>query len=76
MEENSLCVAFWPYRRLHIFDAKQDRLHYKPMSKLIARLMKAYNLPPEMCPNLNQKRNEGALQFLIHKRYIENTLGK
>ncbi|XP_021932280.1 exonuclease mut-7 homolog isoform X2 [Zootermopsis nevadensis] len=63
-------------KRLHIHDAKEDKLHQKPLSKLVARLTKAYNLPPETCPNLNQKRNEGALQFLIHKRYIENTLGR
>ncbi|KAJ9597339.1 hypothetical protein L9F63_011810 [Diploptera punctata] len=62
-------------RRLDIPEVKRDKLYYKPMSKLVARLTKIYNLPPETCPNLNQKRNEGALQFLVHKRYVENTLG-
>lgn len=46
------------------------------MTKLIARFVKLYNLPPEMCPNLNRKRNEGALQFLIHKRYDDGSLSK
>ncbi|XP_076386232.1 exonuclease mut-7 homolog isoform X2 [Megachile rotundata] len=46
----------------------------KPMTKLIARLVKLYNLPPEFCPNLNRKRCEGALQFLIHKRYVDGSL--
>lgn len=62
-------------QRLNIHDVKTEKLYPKPLSKLVARLTKAYNLPPESCPNLNQKRNEGALQFLIHKRYIENSLG-
>ncbi|XP_069688373.1 exonuclease mut-7 homolog isoform X2 [Periplaneta americana] len=62
-------------RRLDIPDVKKDKLYHKPLSKLVARLTKTYNLPPENCPNLNQKRNEGALQFLMHKRYVENTLG-
>lgn len=46
------------------------------MTKLIARFAKLYNLPPEMCPNLNRRRNEGALQFLIHKRYDDGSLSK
>ncbi|XP_047368206.1 exonuclease mut-7 homolog isoform X5 [Vespa velutina] len=28
----------------------------------------------ELCPNLNRRRNEGALQFLIHKRYGDGSL--
>ncbi|PSN54236.1 Exonuclease mut-7 [Blattella germanica] len=62
-------------RKLDIPEVKKDKLYHKPLSKLVARLTKMYGLPPETCPNLNQKRNEGALQFLIHKRYFENTLG-
>ncbi|CAK9829011.1 Exonuclease mut-7 homolog [Anthophora retusa] len=46
----------------------------RPMIKLIARLLKLYNLPPQCCPNLNKKRCEGALQFLIHKRYVDGSL--
>lgn len=46
-------------------------LTQKWVSRVIARFVKLYNLPPESCPNLNKKRCEGALQFFIHKRYEE-----
>lgn len=46
----------------------------KPMTKLIARFIKLYNLPPELCSNLNKKRCEGGLQFLMYKRYVESSL--
>lgn len=61
--------------KLKVPDVKLDKFYYKPLSKLVARLVKMYNLPEEMCPNLNQRRNEGALQFLLHKRYQDNSLG-
>ncbi|XP_067001835.2 exonuclease mut-7 homolog isoform X2 [Anabrus simplex] len=61
---------------LEIPEVHASKLYYKPLSKLVARLTKQYDLPPTVCPNLNQKRNEGALQFLIHKRFQENSLGE
>ena len=35
-----------------------------------------YNLPSEVTPCLNKKKNEGALQFLLYKRYIERSFGE
>lgn len=58
---------------MDIPEVKWDKLHYKPWRKLIARLIKMFNLPSEISPNLNKKRNEGALQFLFHKRFVERT---
>lgn len=46
------------------------------MTKLIARLIKQHNLPPELAPHLNTKRSEGAIQFLLHKRYVNGSLSK
>lgn len=46
------------------------------MTKLIARLIKQYDLSPDLCPHLNIKRSEGAIQFLIHKRYVDGSLSK
>ncbi|KAK7874023.1 hypothetical protein R5R35_013427 [Gryllus longicercus] len=57
-------------------DAKKSKMLYKPLGKLVARLMKIYNLPRDLAPNLNRKRNEGALQFLVYKRYVQHTLGR
>ncbi|XP_047368203.1 exonuclease mut-7 homolog isoform X3 [Vespa velutina] len=58
----------------NIPDVKIGTIQIRPMTKLIARFAKLYNLPPELCPNLNRRRNEGALQFLIHKRYGDGSL--
>ncbi|XP_066592164.1 exonuclease mut-7 homolog [Prorops nasuta] len=55
-------------------DVKMSTSQVRPLTKLIARLVKLYKLPQNVCPNLNQKRNEGALQFMIYKRYVDGTL--
>ncbi|CAG2057360.1 unnamed protein product [Timema podura] len=43
--------------RLQIPEVKRDKLYSKPLSKLVARLVKTYKLPPETCPNLNYRRS-------------------
>lgn len=58
-----------------IADVKLCKIHFKPWRKLITRLVKQYRIPDDLTPNLNKKRNEGALQFLINKRYTDNTFG-
>ncbi|EFN78697.1 Probable exonuclease mut-7-like protein [Harpegnathos saltator] len=58
----------------NIPDVKISTSHIRPMTKLITRLIKQHNLAPDLCPHLNAKRSEGAIQFLIHKRYIEGSL--
>nr|CAD7405630.1 unnamed protein product [Timema poppensis] len=60
--------------RLQIPEVKRDKLYSKPLSKLVARLVKIHKLPPETCPNLNYRRSEGALQFLVHKKFQDNSL--
>ncbi|KAJ8966185.1 hypothetical protein NQ317_011249 [Molorchus minor] len=56
-------------------EVKFDKLHSKPWKKLIARLLKMFKLPSDLTPNFNKRRNEGALNFLLHKRFIENSFG-
>nr|CAD7196064.1 unnamed protein product [Timema douglasi] len=60
--------------RLQIPEVKRDKLYSKPLSKLVARLVKIHKLPPETCPNLNYRRSEGALQFLVHKKFQDNSV--
>ncbi|XP_044262424.1 exonuclease mut-7 homolog [Tribolium madens] len=60
---------------LDVPDIKWDKLHAKPLKKFITRLVKTFKLPSNITPNLNKRRNEGALQFLLHKRFIENSFG-
>ncbi|KAG5887939.1 hypothetical protein JTB14_003034 [Gonioctena quinquepunctata] len=55
---------------------KYDKLHAKPWKKFITRLAKLYKLPADLTPNLNKRRNEGALNFLLHKRFVENSFGE
>ncbi|XP_026478254.1 exonuclease mut-7 homolog isoform X1 [Ctenocephalides felis] len=66
-----------PFIREHsIPEVKYDKLHPKPLSKLIARLCSKYSIGPDVCQNLNLKRNEGALNFIAHKRYVEESLNE
>ncbi|XP_014209348.1 exonuclease mut-7 homolog [Copidosoma floridanum] len=58
----------------NIPDVKFQYSQNKSISKLVARLAKLYNVPHDVCPNLNKKRGEGAIQFLIYKRYVEASL--
>lgn len=55
---------------------KMSTLQQKPLAKLVARLAKLYHLPPEACPFLHKKRGEGALQFLVYKRYVDGSLSE
>ncbi|XP_015124097.1 exonuclease mut-7 homolog [Diachasma alloeum] len=55
-------------------DVKMSTSYSRPMMKLIARLVKVYNFSSDICPNLNRKRGEGALHFLIYKRFVDGTL--
>lgn len=56
-------------------NVKRDKMHWKPLSKLAARLMKLYDIPIDMCPNISNARGLGALKYLLYKRYIEGTMG-
>lgn len=56
-------------------ETKYDKLHKRPWKKLIARLVKMFNLPDDLTPNLNKHRHEGALRFLLHKRFTDHTFG-
>ncbi|KAJ8924964.1 hypothetical protein NQ315_001129 [Exocentrus adspersus] len=61
--------------KFNIPEVKFEKLHAKPWKKLVARLLKMFKLPADLTPNLNKRRNEGALNFLLHKRFIENSFG-
>ncbi|XP_062699607.1 exonuclease mut-7 homolog [Aedes albopictus] len=59
-----------------VSDVYYSKLHQKPLSKLVQRLAKNYNVPKQFTPNVNKMKNFGALQFLVHKRYTEKSLNK
>lgn len=64
------------FRKYKIPEVKWEKLCYKPWRKLITRLIKMYKLPADVSPCLNKKRNEGALQFLLNKRFVDNSFGR
>lgn len=64
------------HRNYKIPEVKYDKLHYKPWRKLVTRLVKMYNLPEDVTPFLNKRRNEGALQFLMYKRFVDHSFGE
>ncbi|ESO95750.1 hypothetical protein LOTGIDRAFT_116671 [Lottia gigantea] len=54
---------------------KRSNLNRKTLSKLAVRLMKLYQIPASLCPNISNARGYGALKYLLYKRYIEGTMG-
>ncbi|XP_060070082.1 exonuclease mut-7 homolog isoform X2 [Ylistrum balloti] len=56
-------------------NAKREKMHWKPLSKLAARLMKLYDIPSDLCPNISNARGLGAVKYLLYKRYIEGSMG-
>ncbi|XP_053972277.1 exonuclease mut-7 homolog isoform X1 [Hylaeus volcanicus] len=60
-------------QKKQIPDVKMSTSHTKPMTKLVGRFVKMYNLPLENYHNLNKKRSEGTVHFLIHKRYNDGS---
>ncbi|XP_013188882.2 exonuclease mut-7 homolog [Amyelois transitella] len=52
-----------------ISHVKYEKIHYKPLGKLVARLCNKFNYPIERCKNLSRNRITGGLRYLIHQRY-------
>ncbi|KAK3600347.1 hypothetical protein CHS0354_015943 [Potamilus streckersoni] len=54
---------------------KMEKFQKKPLSKLAVRLMKQYQVPTDLCPNIVNARGVGALRYLLHKKFIERSMG-
>lgn len=57
-------------------DVKYEKLHKKPVSKLITRLMKKYQLHESIAPNMKKHKEFGALHFILRKNYVEKSLNQ
>lgn len=57
-----------------IGQVRYEKMHYKPLGKLVARLCVKFNVPIETCKNLSQNRTTSGLKFLIHQKYQEQKL--
>ncbi|KAI0227147.1 3'-5' exonuclease domain-containing protein [Lamellibrachia satsuma] len=62
-------------REANVPSVKPERLQRKVLSKLATRLMKLYQIPQELLPNVNNSRSFGGLRYLLYKKYVEKTLG-
>ncbi|KAM3964662.1 exonuclease mut-7 homolog [Aphomia sociella] len=58
----------------HICHVKYEKIHYKPLGKLVARLCNKFNIPIETCKNLSKNRTTGGLKYLIHQKYQEHNV--
>lgn len=52
------------------------KMQPKPLSKLIMRLSKTFRLSSDCIPNVYRAKNYGALQFLLHKQFVERSLSE
>lgn len=57
-------------------DVKYEKLHKKPVSKLVGRLMKKYHLPEAIAPNMKKHKEFGSLHFILRKNYVEKSLNQ
>lgn len=62
VEDNNVC---------HV---KYEKIHHKPLGKLVARLCNKFNIPIETCKNLSKNRTTGGLRYLIHQKYVEHNV--
>lgn len=65
------CFSKYDYEGVRL-----SKIQPKPIMKLIIRLSKVYNVPPDMIPNVVKMKSYGALQFLLNKKYQEKSLSK
>lgn len=57
-----------------ISHVRYDKVHHKPLGKLVARLCNKFNIPIETCKNLSKNRTTGGLRYLIHQKYQEHNV--
>lgn len=62
VEENNICQV------------RYDKMHSKPLGKLVARLCNKFNVPIETCPNLSKNRTTGGLRYLIYQKYVTHNV--
>ncbi|XP_045459028.1 exonuclease mut-7 homolog [Melitaea cinxia] len=62
IDENKVC------------NVKYEKIHHKPLGKLVARLCNKFNIPIETCKNLSKNRTRGGLRYLIYQKYVEHNV--
>lgn len=57
-------------------DVKYDKLHKKPVAKLLNRLLRKYQLSDNIAPNMKKQKEYGSLFFILRKNYFEKSLNQ
>ncbi|CAK1603100.1 unnamed protein product [Parnassius mnemosyne] len=57
-----------------ISHVKYEKIHHKPLGKLVARLCNKFNIPIETCKNLSKNRTVGGLKYLIYQKYVDHNV--
>ncbi|CAK1549944.1 unnamed protein product [Leptosia nina] len=57
-----------------VYNIKYEKIHHKPLGKLVARLCSKYNVPVDTCQNLSKNRTTGGLKYLIYQKYVEHNV--
>lgn len=58
----------------HISHVKMDKLNYKSLGKLVARLCNKFHIPLETCKNLSNNRTASGLRYLVYRKYVEHNI--
>lgn len=61
------------YSEKNIPEVKFDSMRYKPLLKLIVRLMKEFKIPQSTCCNALGTKHRGSLRFLCDTYFIDQS---
>jgi hypothetical protein len=60
--------------KYNVNNVKIDKLSKRHLSKLVARLIKTYQIDPSFCPNVTNQKYYKNLRYLVFKRYVEKSI--
>ena len=46
-------------------------MEYKQLHKLGVRLLKLFQMPDELCPNITTRQSLKGVRYLLYKKYVE-----
>jgi hypothetical protein len=64
------------YHKRGVVGIRREKLVGKALQKLVARLVKQYQLPTEAAPNLQLMRTQGSIRHMAFKRFDERSVSQ
>jgi hypothetical protein len=62
--------------KYNLQDVKYEKLHKKPVAKLLNRLLRKYQMSDNIAPNMKKQKEFGSLFFILRKNYVEKSLNQ